>query len=189
VVEHDKDMILEADHVLDIGPKAGKFGGEILWQGKPDDLIKADTITADYITGKRKIEIPVERRKGNGKSIVLKGAKGNNLKNVNLEVPLGQLVVVTGISGSGKSSLINGTLYPILNRHFYRSVQEPLPYKSIEGIDNIDKIVDVDQSPIGRTPRSNPATYTGVFTDIRTCLQNFLKPKSVVTNREDSLLT
>lgn len=167
VVEHDKDMILEADHVLDIGPKAGKFGGEILWQGKPDELIKADTITADYITGKRKIEIPVERRKGNGKSIVLKGAKGNNLKNVNLEVPLGQLVVVTGISGSGKSSLINGTLYPILNRHFYRSVQEPLPYKSIEGIDNIDKIVDVDQSPIGRTPRSNPATYTGVFTDIR----------------------
>ncbi|WP_407509944.1 excinuclease ABC subunit UvrA [Elizabethkingia anophelis] len=167
VVEHDKDMILEADHVLDIGPKAGKFGGEILWQGKPDELIKADTITADYITGKRKIEIPAERRKGNGKSIVLKGAKGNNLKNVNLEVPLGQLVVVTGISGSGKSSLINGTLYPILNRHFYRSVQEPLPYKSIEGIDNIDKIVDVDQSPIGRTPRSNPATYTGVFTDIR----------------------
>ncbi|MFW2135691.1 excinuclease ABC subunit UvrA [Chryseobacterium sp. TY4] len=167
VVEHDKDMILEADHVLDIGPRAGKFGGEILWQGDPKDIKKANTITADYITGKRKIEIPESRRQGNGKSIVLKGATGNNLKNVNVEIPLGKLVVVTGISGSGKSSLINGTLYPILNRHFYRSVQEPLPYKSIEGIDNIDKIVDVDQSPIGRTPRSNPATYTGMFTDIR----------------------
>ncbi len=167
VVEHDKDMILEADHVLDIGPRAGKFGGEILWQGDPKDIKKANTITADYITGKRKIEIPEVRRAGNGKSIVLKGATGNNLKNVNVEIPLGKLVVVTGISGSGKSSLINGTLYPILNRHFYRSVQEPLPYKSIDGIDNIDKIVDVDQSPIGRTPRSNPATYTGMFTDIR----------------------
>ena len=167
VVEHDKDVILEADHVLDIGPKAGKFGGEILWQGNPKDITKANTITADYITGKRKIEIPAERRKGNGKSIVLKGATGNNLKNVTLEIPLGKLVVVSGISGSGKSSLINGTLYPILNRHFYRAIQEPLPYKSIEGIDNIDKIVDVDQSPIGRTPRSNPATYTGMFTDIR----------------------
>ncbi|WP_312207137.1 excinuclease ABC subunit UvrA [Epilithonimonas hominis] len=167
VVEHDKDMIMEADHVLDIGPKAGKFGGEIIWQGNPKDITKANTITADYITGKRKIEIPAERRKGNGKSIVLKGATGNNLKNVTLEIPLGKLVVVSGISGSGKSSLINGTLYPILNRHFYRAIQEPLPYKSIEGIDNIDKIVDVDQSPIGRTPRSNPATYTGMFTDIR----------------------
>ena len=167
VVEHDKDMIMEADHVLDIGPKAGKFGGEILWQGNPKDITKANTITADYITGKRKIEIPAERRAGNGKSIVLKGATGNNLKNVNLTIPLGKLVVVSGISGSGKSSLINGTLYPILNRHFYRAIQEPLPYKSIEGIDNIDKIVDVDQSPIGRTPRSNPATYTGMFTDIR----------------------
>lgn len=167
VVEHDKDMILEADEVLDVGPRAGKFGGEILWQGNPKDLLKADTITADYIAGKRKIEIPAERRKGNGKSIVLKGATGNNLKNVNLEIPLGKLVLVTGISGSGKSSLINGTLYPILNKHFYRAVQEPLPYKSIEGLDNIDKIVDVDQTPIGRTPRSNPATYTGMFTDIR----------------------
>ncbi|RRQ45691.1 excinuclease ABC subunit UvrA [Chryseobacterium sp. SC28] len=167
VVEHDKDMILQADHVLDIGPRAGKFGGEILWQGHPKDIKKADTITADYLTGKRKIEVPSTRRGGNGKSIVLKGATGNNLKNVNLEIPLGKLVVVTGISGSGKSSLINGTLYPILNRHFYRSIQEPLPYKSVEGIDNIDKIVDVDQSPIGRTPRSNPATYTGMFTDIR----------------------
>lgn len=167
VVEHDKDMIMEADEVLDIGPRAGKFGGEILWQGKPNDLLKADTITADYITGKRKIEIPEIRREGNGKSIVLKGATGNNLKNVTLEIPLGKLVVVSGISGSGKSSLINGTLYPILNKHFYRGVQEPLPYKKIEGIENIDKIVDVDQTPIGRTPRSNPATYTGMFTDIR----------------------
>lgn len=167
VVEHDKDMILEADEVLDIGPRAGKFGGEILWQGKPEDLLKADTITADYINGKRKIPIPENRREGNGKSIVLKGATGNNLKNVTLEIPLGKLVVVTGISGSGKSSLINGTLYPILNQHIYRAVKEPLPYKKIEGIENIDKIVDVDQSPIGRTPRSNPATYTGMFTDIR----------------------
>ena len=167
VVEHDKDMIMYADEVLDIGPRAGKFGGEILWQGKPKDLLKADTITADYITGKRKIEVPTIRREGNGKSIVLKGATGNNLKNVTLEIPLGKLVVVSGISGSGKSSLINGTLYPILNKHFYRGVKEPLPYKKIEGIENIDKIVDVDQTPIGRTPRSNPATYTGMFTDIR----------------------
>ncbi|MCC3215269.1 excinuclease ABC subunit UvrA [Chryseobacterium sp. X308] len=167
VVEHDKDMILEADEVLDIGPRAGKFGGEILWQGKPKDLLKADTITAQYINGKRKIEIPAERRAGSGKNIVLKGATGNNLKNVTLDIPLGKLVVVTGISGSGKSSLINGTLYPILNKHFYRAVQEPLPYKKIEGLENIDKIVDVDQTPIGRTPRSNPATYTGMFTDIR----------------------
>lgn len=167
VVEHDKDMILEADEVLDVGPKAGKFGGKILWQGKPKDLVKADTITADYISGKRQIKIPETRRTGNGHSIVLKGATGNNLNNVNLQIPLGELVVVTGVSGSGKSSLINGTLYPILNKHFYRAVQEPLPYKKVEGLEHIDKIVDVDQSPIGKTPRSNPATYTGVFTDIR----------------------
>lgn len=167
VVEHDKDMILESDHVLDIGPRAGKHGGEILWQGNPKDIKKAKTITADYLNGTKTIEIPKERRKGNGKKITLKGASGNNLKNVNLEIPLGKLVVVTGISGSGKSSLINGTLYPILNQHFYRSVKEPLPYKKIEGIENIDKIVDVDQTPIGRTPRSNPATYTGMFSDIR----------------------
>ncbi|SHI49231.1 excinuclease ABC subunit A [Cruoricaptor ignavus] len=167
VVEHDKDMILEADELLDIGPRAGRFGGEVLWQGKPSQLKRAKTITADYISGKRKIEIPENRREGSGKSIVLKGATGNNLKNVTLKIPLGKLVVVTGVSGSGKSSLINGTLYPILNRHFYRAVQEPLPYKKIEGLENIDKIVDVDQTPIGRTPRSNPATYTGMFTDIR----------------------
>ena len=167
VVEHDKDMILEADEVLDIGPKAGKHGGEVLWQGSPKDLIKAKTITADYLTGRRSIKVPSKRRDGNGNFIKLKGASGNNLKNVNLEIPLGKLVVVTGISGSGKSSLINGTLYPILNKHFYRGVQEPLPYQSIEGLEFIDKVVDVDQAPIGRTPRSNPATYTGVFSDIR----------------------
>lgn len=167
VVEHDKDMILEADEVLDIGPKAGKHGGEVLWQGSPKDLIKAKTITADYLTGRRSIKMPSKRRDGNGNFIKLKGASGNNLKNVNLEIPLGKLVVVTGISGSGKSSLINGTLYPILNKHFYRGVQESLPYQSIEGLNFIDKVVDVDQAPIGRTPRSNPATYTGVFSDIR----------------------
>lgn len=167
VVEHDKDMILEADEVLDIGPKAGKHGGEVLWQGSPKDLIKAKTITADYLTGRRSIKVPSKRRDGNGNFIKLKGASGNNLKNVDLEIPLGKLVVVTGISGSGKSSLINGTLYPILNKHFYRGVQEPLPYQSIEGLNFIDKVVDVDQAPIGRTPRSNPATYTGVFSDIR----------------------
>lgn len=167
VVEHDKDMILEADEVLDIGPKAGKHGGEVLWQGSPKDLIKAKTITADYLTGRRSIKMPSKRRDGNGNFIKLKGASGNNLKNVDLDIPLGKLVVVTGISGSGKSSLINGTLYPILNKYFYRGVQEPLPYQSIEGLDFIDKVVDVDQAPIGRTPRSNPATYTGVFSDIR----------------------
>ena len=167
VVEHDKDMILEADEVLDIGPKAGKHGGEVLWQGSPKDLIKAKTITADYLIGRRSIKVPSKRREGNGNFIKLKGASGNNLKNVDLEIPLGKLVIVTGISGSGKSSLINGTLYPILNKHFYRGVQEPLPYQSIEGLEFIDKVVDVDQAPIGRTPRSNPATYTGVFSDIR----------------------
>lgn len=167
VVEHDKDMILEADEVLDIGPKAGKHGGEVLWQGSPKDLIKAKTITADYLTGRRSIKMPSKRRCGNGNFLTLKGASGNNLKNVDLEIPLGKLVVVTGISGSGKSSLINGTLYPILNKYFYRGVQEPLPYQSIEGLEFIDKVVDVDQAPIGRTPRSNPATYTGVFSDIR----------------------
>ena len=167
VVEHDKDMILEADEVLDIGPKAGKHGGEVLWQGSPKDLIKAKTITADYLTGRRSIKMPSKRRCGNGNFLTLKGASGNNLKNVDVEIPLGKLVVVTGISGSGKSSLINGTLYPILNKYFYRGVQEPLPYQSIEGLEFIDKVVDVDQAPIGRTPRSNPATYTGVFSDIR----------------------
>lgn len=167
VVEHDKDMILEADYVLDIGPRAGKQGGKLLWSGTPEELKLAHTLTADYINGVKEIEVPKVRRPGNGKEIVLKGATGHNLKNITLKVPLGELVLITGVSGSGKSSLITGTLYPILSKHFYKSAQEPLPYKSIEGLENIDKIVDVDQSPIGRTPRSNPATYTGLFTDVR----------------------
>lgn len=177
VVEHDKDMILEADYILDIGPKAGKHGGEILWQGNAKQLLKAETTTAKYINGEKEIAVPKERRVGNGEKIVLKGATGNNLKNVNLEIPLGKLVVITGVSGSGKSSLINGTLYPILNQHFYRAVKKPLPYKSIEGLENIDKIVDVDQAPIGRTPRSNPATYTGLFSDVRNLFTNLPESK------------
>lgn len=168
VVEHDKDMILNADLVVDIGPKAGEHGGEIVAVSKPEDLIKLDTLTADYITGKRKIEIPKKRRKGTGKKIKLIGASGNNLQDVSVEFPLGQFICVTGVSGSGKSTLINETLYPILNREIYNARKKPLPYKSIKGIEHIDKIIDIDQAPIGRTPRSNPATYTGVFTDIRT---------------------
>lgn len=167
VVEHDKDMMLQADYVIDMGPKAGKFGGEVLWQGTPKDLLYANTITSDYINGKREIMIPKTRRKGNGKELVLKSCSGNNLKNIDLRLPLGKMVVVTGVSGSGKSSLIRGTLYPILNKYFYRGVQIPLAYKSIEGLEYLDKVVNVDQSPIGRTPRSNPSTYTGMFTDIR----------------------
>ena len=167
VVEHDKDMILKADHVIDIGPKAGKQGGNIVSQGTPAQLVDSNTLTASYITGKRQIEIPKHRRKGNGQSLVLYKASGNNLKNVTLEIPLGTFTVVTGVSGSGKSSLINGTLYPILNQHFYRGVQEPLPFEKIEGIEHLDKVIDVNQSPIGRTPRSNPATYTGIFSEIR----------------------
>jgi excinuclease ABC subunit A len=177
VVEHDKDMILEADHVLDIGPKAGKHGGEILWQGKPKDLLKADSVTAQYLTNQRRIEIPAERRAGNGLFLELKGCKGHNLKNVNVKIPLGKLVVVSGVSGSGKSSLINGTLYPILNKHIYNGVKEPLPYKEIKGLEHIDKIVDVDQAPIGRTPRSNPATYTGLFTEVRNIFANLPEAK------------
>ena len=167
VVEHDKDIMLESDYVIDIGPGAGRFGGNIMFQGSPKDLLKTDTLTASYLNGSRKIEIPEQRRKGNGKYILLKGAKGHNLKNVDLHLPLGMFVCVTGVSGSGKSSLINGTLYPILSKHFYRSNQQPLPYESIEGLEHIDKVVRVDQTPLGRSPRSNPATYTGVFADIR----------------------
>ena len=167
VVEHDKDIMLESDYVIDIGPGAGRFGGNIMFQGSPKDLLKTDTLTASYLNGSRKIEIPVQRRKGNGKFILLKGAKGHNLKNVDLHLPLGMFVCVTGVSGSGKSSLINGTLHPILSKHFYRSNQQPLPYESIEGLEHIDKVVRVDQTPLGRSPRSNPATYTGVFADIR----------------------
>lgn len=167
VVEHDKDMILNADYVIDMGPLAGKGGGEVVWEGKPQNISKANTLTAKYINGELQIPIPEERRKGNGNHLKLIGCTGNNLKNVTLDIPLGSLVCITGVSGSGKSSLITNTLYPILNKHFYRAEKEPLPYKKIEGIEFLDKIVDVDQSPIGRTPRSNPATYTGVFTDIR----------------------
>ena len=167
VVEHDKDMMLNADYVVDMGPKAGRLGGEVVFAGTPGEMLKADTLTSAYLNGKTEIAVPEERRKGNGQFITIKGASGNNLRNVDVTFPLGTLICVTGVSGSGKSSLINRTLQPILSQHFYRSLEDPLPYKSIEGIDNVDKIVNVDQSPIGRTPRSNPATYTGVFDQIR----------------------
>ncbi len=167
VVEHDKDMIVRADHVIDIGPKAGKYGGQIISQGTPVALLKENTITAQYLNGKMKIEVPKTRRKGNGKFLKLSGATGNNLKNVSIEIPLGQLICVSGVSGSGKSTLINETLYPILNAHFYNAVKKPQPYKKIEGLEHLDKVIDIDQSPIGRTPRSNPATYTDVFSEIR----------------------
>jgi len=172
VVEHDKDMMLNADYIVDIGPKAGRKGGEVVFQGTVDDMLKTDTITAQYLNGKMQIALPAKRRKGNGQSLVLHGCRGNNLKNVDVEFPLGKLIVVTGVSGSGKSTLINETLYPILSKHFYRSLQAPMPYDSIEGLEHIDKVVNVDQSPIGRTPRSNPATYTGVFSDIRSLFVN-----------------
>ena len=167
VVEHDKDMMLSADYVVDIGPKAGRKGGQVVFQGKPEAMLKKTTITAAYLNGKKKIEVPAARRSGSGKKLVIKGAAGNNLKNVDVEFPLGKLIVVTGVSGSGKSTLVNETLQPILSQHFYRSLKKPMVYKSVEGLEHIDKVVNVDQSPIGRTPRSNPATYTGVFNDIR----------------------
>ena len=167
VVEHDKDMMLAADYVVDLGPRAGRHGGELVFAGTPAQMLEADTLTADYLTGKRQIEIPDEIREGNGKFLILHGAKGNNLKNIDVSFPLGKMICVTGVSGSGKSTLINDTLQPILSQYFYRSLKDPLSYDSIEGLENIDKVVEVDQSPIGRTPRSNPATYTGVFSDIR----------------------
>ena len=167
VVEHDRDIMTESDYVIDIGPGAGKTGGEVVYQGTPQKMLKSHTLTADYLNGVKAINVPETRRKGNGKYIELKGASGHNLKDVDLKLPLGMFVCLTGVSGSGKSSLINGTLQPILSREFYRSMQEPLPYKEIKGIENVDKIVTVDQSPLGRSPRSNPATYTGVFADIR----------------------
>ncbi len=167
VVEHDKDMIERADYVIDIGPKAGKFGGEIISIGTPKETLKSNTITAQYLNGKMKFEIPKKRREGNGKFLKLSGATGNNLKNVSIELPLGKMICVTGVSGSGKSTLINETLYPILNAHYFNGVKKPQPYKKIEGLEHIDKVIDIDQSPIGRTPRSNPATYTEVFTEIR----------------------
>ena len=167
VVEHDKDMMLAADYIVDMGPKAGRLGGEVVFAGTPEEMLKTSTLTSQYLNGKMKIEIPAERRKGNGKSLWLRGARGNNLKGVDVEFPLGKLICVTGVSGSGKSTLINDTLQPILSQHFYRLLQDPLPYDSIEGLEYIYKVVNVDQSPLGRTPRSNPATYTGVFSDIR----------------------
>ena len=167
VVEHDKDTMLKADYVIDMGPEAGRLGGEVVFAGTPRELLEADTLTSAYLNGRRSIEVPESRRKGNGSYIELKGASGNNLKDVSVTFPLGTMICITGVSGSGKSTLIGSTLQPILSQHFYHSLASPLPYKSIEGIDNIDKIINVDQSPIGRTPRSNPATYTGVFSDIR----------------------
>lgn len=167
VVEHDKEMIESADYVIDIGPAAGRHGGEIVSEGTPKEIEKHNTLTADYLSGKKKIEVPKKRRKGNGKTLTLKGASGNNLKNISVEFPLGKMIGVTGVSGSGKSTLINETLYPILNAHFFNGVKKPMPYKKIEGLENIDKVIDINQSPIGRTPRSNPATYTGVFSEIR----------------------
>jgi len=177
VVEHDKDMMLNADYIVDIGPGAGRKGGEVVFQGTPQEMLGHKTLTSHYLNGTMRIEVPTERRKGNGKKLIIRGASGNNLKNVNVEFPLGMLIAVTGVSGSGKSTLINETLQPILSRHFYRSLKAPMPYKSIEGIENIDKVVNVDQSPLGRTPRSNPATYTGVFSDIRSLFVNLPEAK------------
>lgn len=167
IVEHDKDMMLEADYIIDIGPGAGRHGGRVVSQGPPQKFIAKGGITADYLSNRAKIEIPKERRSGNGNILSIKGATGNNLKNVTLNIPLGTITCVTGVSGSGKSSLIHDTLFPILNRHFFRAKREPLPYKEVLGLEHIDKVIEVDQSPIGRTPRSNPATYTGMFSDIR----------------------
>ena len=172
VVEHDKDMMLNADYLVDVGPFAGRKGGEIVFQGKIEDMMKSQTLTANYLQGKLEIPVPQNRRKGNGHTLTIKGARGNNLKNITVDFPLGKMICVTGVSGSGKSTLITDTLLPILSQHFYRSIQEALPYDSIEGIEFLDKVVNVDQSPIGRTPRSNPATYTGVFTDIRNLYVN-----------------
>ena len=167
VVEHDKDMMLNADYVIDMGPKAGRLGGEVVFAGTPQEMLQAHTLTAGYLNGEQEIALPVTYRQGNGHCLTLRGARGNNLKNVDVQFPLGTFICVTGVSGSGKSSLINRTLQPILSQHFYRSLEDPLPYDTLEGIEFIDKIVNVDQSPIGRSPRSNPATYTGVFSDIR----------------------
>ena len=177
VVEHDKDMMLEADYIVDIGPKAGRKGGEVVFQGTPAKMLETATLTASYLTGSKSIEIPAQRRPGNGKFLKLEGASGHNLKNVDLTLPLGTLTCVAGVSGSGKSSLVNATLQPILSRRFYRSQQQPLPYRQLLGIENIDKVVTVDQTPLGRSPRSNPATYTGVFSDIRNLFVNLPEAK------------
>ena len=177
VVEHDKDMMLNADYIVDIGPGAGRKGGKLVFQGTPKEMLSQHTVTSDYLNGTKSIPVPQERRQGNGSHIIIRGAKGNNLKNVDVDFPLGKLIVVTGVSGSGKSTLINETLQPILSQHFYRSLKEPMPYDSIEGMEFLDKVVNVDQSPIGRTPRSNPATYTGVFSDIRAMFVNLPEAK------------
>jgi excinuclease ABC subunit A len=177
VVEHDEEMMRAADYIVDLGPKAGRLGGQVVFQGTPEEMLKTDTLTARYLNGRERIEMPNTHRRGSGKTLVLRGAKGNNLKNITLTLPLGKLICVTGVSGSGKSSLINMTLRHVLSNHFYRSSVEPLPYKSIEGIENIDKIVEVNQAPIGRMPRSNPATYTGVFADIRTLFAQLTESK------------
>ena len=177
VVEHDKDMMLESDYVIDIGPKAGRKGGYVVFAGTPEDMLKTHTLTADYLNGTKSIEIPQERREGNGKFLELKGCRGHNLKNVDVAFPLGTFLCVTGVSGSGKSSLINGTLQPILSQKLYRSGTAPLPYDSVAGLEHIDKVVTVDQSPLGRSPRSNPATYTGVFSDIRNVFVNLPEAK------------
>lgn len=177
VVEHDEEMMLNADYVIDMGPKAGRLGGEVVFQGTPKEMMKSDTLTARYINKDLTIEVPKERRVGTGQSLILRGASGNNLKGIDVEFPLGKLICVTGVSGSGKSTLINDTLQPILSQHFYRSLREPLSYSSIEGLENIDKVVSVDQSPLGRIPRSNPATYTGVFNDIRALFVNLPEAK------------
>ena len=168
VVEHDKDMMLESDYILDIGPGAGRHGGQVVGIGTPEEFVRNGSTTAAYLSGRRNIDVPTERRKGNGKFLIIKNATGHNLKNVSLKLPLGKMVTITGVSGSGKSSLIHETLFPVLNRHFYKSKREPLPFKSVEGLEHLDKVIEVDQSPIGRTPRSNPATYTGMFSEIRT---------------------
>ena len=177
VVEHDQDMMLNADYIIDIGPRAGRKGGEVVFQGTPKEILKTNSVTANYLNGTLSIPIPQERRKGSGKDLVIKGATGNNLKHVDVTFPLGKLIVVTGVSGSGKSTLVNETLQPILSQHFYRSLKRPMPYDSIEGLNYIDKVVNVDQSPLGRTPRSNPATYTGVFSDIRSLFVNLPEAK------------
>jgi excinuclease ABC subunit A len=177
VVEHDKDMILEADYVIDIGPGAGVHGGRVIAAAPPAEMLKFDTITAQYITGRKQIQVPEVRRKGNGKKISIKGCTGHNLKNVSIDLPLGKFICVTGVSGSGKSSLINETLYPIMATYFYNAEKKPLAHKSITGLEHIDKVIDINQSPIGRTPRSNPATYTNVFTDIRTLFSEIPEAK------------
>jgi excinuclease ABC subunit A len=177
VVEHDKDIMLAADYLIDIGPKAGKHGGSIVAQGTPKQVLEAASETSQYLNGNKSIQVPAERRKGNGKFLEIKGAKGNNLKNLDTKFPLGKLIVVTGVSGSGKSTLVNETLYPILSQYCYDSKQSPLTYKSVKGLELIDKVIEIDQSPIGRTPRSNPATYCGFFTDIRTLFASIPEAK------------